>query len=190
MIGRVRGTVVQRGVESVVLEAGGLGYEVAVTPRVLADLPPLGEEAVLHTHLHVREDQQALFGFGSDFERDIFRTLLGASGVGPKLAMAILATLPPADLRAAVAADDVAALESVPGVGKRTAQKLILELRPRLELGEGQLPGAGTDLGQVRDALEALGFGSSEVREVLRALPADASAEDLLQQALQELGRT
>lgn len=190
MIGRVRGTVVHRGAESVVLDAGGLGYEVGVTPRALADLPPLGEEAVLHTHLYVREDQQVLYGFESDFERDIFRALLGASGVGPKLAMAILATLPPADLRAAVASDDVDALESVPGVGKRTAQKLILELRPRLELGDGELPSIGTDLAQVRDALEALGFGSGEVREVMRALPADAPAEDLLQQALQELGRT
>ncbi len=190
MIGRVRGTVVKRGAESVLLEAGGLGYEIAVTPRALVDLPAVGEEAVLHTHLHVREDQQVLFGFGSDYERDMFRALLGASGVGPKLAMAILATLPPADLRGAVASDDVTALESVPGVGKRTAQKLILELRPRLELGEGELPGAGTGLAEVRDALEALGFGSGEVREVLRALPADAPAEDLLQQALQELGRT
>jgi Holliday junction DNA helicase RuvA len=189
MIGRVRGTVVKRGAESVLLEAGGLGFEIAVTPRALIDLPAVGEEAVLHTHLHVREDQQVLFGFGSDYERDMFRALLGASGVGPKLAMAILATLPPADLRGAVSSDDVTALESVPGVGKRTAQKLILELRPRLELGEGELPGAGTGLAEVRDALEALGFGSGEVREVLRALPADAPAKDLLQQALQELGR-
>ena len=189
MISRVRGIVVQRAPGVAVLEAGGLGYEIAITPRGLAELPPLGEEAVVHTHLYVREDQQALYGFLSEHERDIFRALLGASGVGPKLAMAILATLPPADLRRAVGADDVAALEAVPGVGKRTAQKLILELRPRLELGDGELPGEGGGLGEVRTALEALGFGAPEIREALRDAAADATTEELLQQALQALGR-
>ncbi|MDH3605703.1 MAG: Holliday junction branch migration protein RuvA [Acidimicrobiia bacterium] len=190
MIGRVRGIVVHRAPGVVILEAGGLGYEVAITPRGLADLPPLGEEAVIHTHLHVREDHQALYGFLSEAERDIFRVLLGASGVGPKLAMAILATLPPAELRRAVGADDVAALEAVSGVGKRTAQKLILELRPRLELGDGELPTDGGGLAEVRAALEALGFGAPEIREALRDLAADTSTEELLQQALQSLGRT
>lgn len=190
MIGRVRGVVVQRMPGVVVLEAGGLGYEIAITPRGLADLPPLGEEAVLHTHLYVREDQQSLFGFLSEQERDIFRVLLGASGVGPKLAMAILATLAPAELRRAVGADDVSTLESVPGVGKRTAQKLILELRPRLELGDGELPGEGGGLAEVRAALEALGFGMPEIRQALSEVTTDASTEDVLQQALQALGRS
>ncbi len=190
MIGRVRGLVVNRAPGIVVLEAGGLGYEIAITPRALVDLPPLGDEAVLHTHLHVREDHQALYGFLSDYERDIFRILLGASGVGPKLAMAILATLAPDELRRAVAADDVAALEAVTGVGKRTAQKLILELRPRLDLGDGELPAEHSHLAEVRAALEALGFGIPEIRQALQDVPADASTEDLLQQALQSLGRT
>ena len=86
MIGRVRGIVVERGPSGIVVETGGIGYEIALTPRGLSELPPLGEEAVVHTHLHVREDQQALYGFLSAEERDIFRVLLGASGVGPKLA--------------------------------------------------------------------------------------------------------
>ncbi len=189
MIGRVRGTVVHRAPGSVVLEAAGVGYEIAITPRALAELPSLGEEAVVHTHLYVREDQQALYGFSSDQERDVFRVLLGASGVGPKLAMAILATLPPAELRRAVGADDVTALEAVPGVGKRTAQKLILELRPRLELGEGGLPSDGNGLAEVRDALEALGFGVPEIREALREVPPDASTQESLQRALQALGK-
>lgn len=190
MIGRVRGIVVERGPGGIVVEAAGLGYEVAITPRGLGELPPLGEEAVVHTHLHVREDQHALYGFPTPEERNIFRVLLGASGVGPKLAMAIVATLPPAELRRAVGADDVAALEAVPGVGKRTAQKLILELRPRLDLGDGELPGDGGGLGEVRAALESLGFGAPEIREALREVSADASTEDVLQQALQALGRT
>ncbi len=190
MIGRVRGVVVQRAPGTVVLEAAGLGYEIAITPRGLADLPPLGEEAVIHTHLHVREDHQALYGFPSEAERDIFRLLLGASGVGPKLAMAIIATLPPDELRRAVGADDVSALEAVPGVGKRTAQKLILELRPRFDLGEGELPGEGSGLAEVRAALESLGFGVPEIREALRDVSPDAPTEAVLQQALQALGRS
>ncbi len=190
MIGRVRGVVVQRVPGVVVLEAGGLGYEIAITPRGLSELPPLGEEAVVHTHLHVREDQQALYGFASEGERDIFRVLLGASGVGPKLAMAIIATLPPAELRRAVGSDDVSALEAVPGVGKRTAQKLILELRPRLDLGDGDLPGEGTGLAEVRAALESLGFGAPEIREALREVATDGPTEEVLQQALQALGKT
>lgn len=189
MIGRIRGLVVSRVPGTVVLEAGGLGYEIAITPRGLSELPALGEEAVIHTHLHVREDQQALYGFPSESERDIFRVLLGASGVGPKLAMAIVATLPPAELRRAVGSDDVSALEAVPGVGKRTAQKLILELRPRLELGDGELPGDGGGLAEVRSALESLGFGAPEIRETLQAVATDGTTEQVLQRALQALGR-
>jgi Holliday junction DNA helicase RuvA len=189
MIGRIRGLVVSRAPGTVVLEAGGLGYEIAITPRGLSELPVLGEEAVIHTHLHVREDQQALYGFPSESERDIFRVLLGASGVGPKLAMAIIATLPPSELRRAVGSDDVSALEAVPGVGKRTAQKLILELRPRLELGDGELPGDGGGLAEVRAALESLGFGAPEIREALQAVATDGPTEQVLQQALQALGR-
>ena len=190
MIGRVRGVVVERGPGGVVVETAGIGYEIAITPRALSELPALGEEAVVHTHLHVREDQQALYGFLSAEERNIFRILLGASGVGPKLAMAILATLAPSELRQAVGADDVAALEAVPGVGKRTAQKLILELRPRLDLGDGELPGDGGGMAEVRQALESLGFGAPEIREALREVSADAPTEAVLQQALQMLGRT
>lgn len=189
MIGRIRGLVVSRVPGVVMLEAGGLGYEIAITPRGLSELPALGEEAVIHTHLHVREDQQALYGFPSESERDIFRVLLGASGVGPKLAMAIVATLPPAELRRAVGSDDVSALEAVPGVGKRTAQKLILELRPRLELGDGELPGDGGGLAEVRAALESLGFGAPEIRETLQGVATDGTTEQVLQRALQLLGK-
>jgi Holliday junction DNA helicase RuvA len=189
MIGRIRGVVVARVPGTVVLEAVGVGYEIAITPRGLVELPALGEEAVIHTHLHVREDQQALYGFPSEAERDIFRVLLGASGVGPKLAMAIIATLPPAELRRAVGSDDVSALEAVPGVGKRTAQKLILELRPRLELGDGELPGDGGGLAEVRAALESLGFGGPEIREALRGVSTDGTTEQVLQRALQALGK-
>ncbi|HSR15485.1 MAG TPA: Holliday junction branch migration protein RuvA [Gemmatimonadales bacterium] len=190
MIGRLRGTLAAKGADSVVLEVGGVGYEVAMTPRSLAGLPAVGEGVVVHTHLHVREDQLALFGFGADEERDLFRLLLGASGIGPKLALAVLATMTPAELRQAVLVEDADALTRVPGIGKRGAQKLILDLRSRLELPEGELI-AGSGLAEVRAALEGLGYQSAEIREALAGLGGeseDGGVEALLRTALQRLG--
>lgn len=191
MIGRLRGVIVSKTPTAVLLDVGGIGYEVAVTPRALVDLPDLGDEAVVHTHTHVREDQLALFGFPTDGERDLFRMLLGASGIGPKVAMGICGTLRPDELRRAVLADDIDTLESVPGIGKRSAQKLILELRPKFDVDSDVVPGAagGTSLADVKTALEGLGYQSAEIKEVLRELPVDGPVEDLLRAALQTLGR-
>ncbi len=190
MIGRLRGTLVAKQGETIVLDVAGVGYEVAVTPRSLADLPGLAEEAVLHTHLHVREDAMAVFGFPTSQERDLFRMLLGASGVGPKLAMAICATLDPDTLRHAVLAEDTDALQAVPGIGKRSAQKLILELRPRLDLPDGELPGGSASaIAEVREALEGLGYQPAEVRAAVATLPADGEVEELLREALRALGK-
>lgn len=188
MIGRLRGEIAQKGSEAILLDVGGVGYEVAVTPVTLAALPGIGQPAVLHTHLHVREDAMALYGFATADERDIFQTLLGVSGVGPKLALAVLATLNPDDLRHVVVAEDAGALTAVPGIGQRSAQKLLLELRPKLDLPDSPLQATGP-VAEVREALEALGYQSAEIREVLRDLPADGSVEDSLRTALQELGR-
>ena len=114
MIGRLRGALVAKTADAVVVDVGGVGHEVAMTPGGVAALPPVGDDVVIHTHLHVREDQLALFGFTGAEERDLFRVLLGASGVGPKLALAILGTLPPNDLKRAVLTEDAAALTTVP----------------------------------------------------------------------------
>ena len=190
MIGRLRGMLASKVAETVVLEVGGIGYEIAVTPRALGDLPSVGEEAVLHTHLHVREDQLALFGFPTEAERNLFRLLLGASGVGPKVALAICATLVPDALRRAVLADDTDTLQTVPGIGKRSAQKLILELRPRLDLPDADLPGAaGSALAEVRAALEGLGYQAAEIKAAVAVLPAEGTVEDLLRKALRSLGQ-
>ena len=189
MIGRLRGTVVHKDVDRVVVDVGGVGYEIAMSPRGLGTLPPVGEDAVVHTHLHVREDQLALFGFAAEDERDLFRVLLGASGVGPKLALAMLGSLRPAELRRAVVTEDVDTLTVVPGIGKRSAQKLVLELRARLELPEAEMLGSGSVLAEVREALEGLGYQAAEIREALRELPPDGEVEDLLRGALQRLGR-
>jgi Holliday junction DNA helicase RuvA len=108
MIGRLRGTIVERNLDRVVLDVGGVGYSVAVTPRTLVALPAVGDEAVVHTHLYVREDQLAMYGFASVEERDLFELLIGVSGVGPKVALAISATFTPNELRTAVSTNDQA----------------------------------------------------------------------------------
>lgn len=189
MIGRLRGTVAAKGPDGVLLETGGVGFEVAMPPRALADLPPVGESVVVHTHLHLREDGVALFGFPTAEERDLFRVLLGTTGVGPKLALAILGTLKPADLRRAVVTADADTLTLVPGVGKRTAQRLILDLRARFEMPDlAEVPGAGS-LAEVRGALEGLGYQPGEIRQALEGLPAEGEVEVLLRSALQRLGK-
>lgn len=188
MIGRLRGVLVAKGESGVVIEVGGVGYEVNVTPRDLISLPGLGEEIVLHTHLAVREDNMALYGFDGRASRDMFRILLGASGVGPALGMAILATLRPLDLRHAVATDDIAALVAAPGIGKRKAEKLILDLRPKL----GSMVESSTsssEVAKVREALESLGYVPAEVRAVLQEIPLTGSVEEMVRSALKMMGR-
>ena len=188
MIGRLRGLLVVVGTTGVVIDVGGVGYEVAMTASGFTELPSIGEEAVIHTHLHVREDQMSLFGFTSADQRDLFRLLIGVSGVGPKVAMAILGTMTTDDLRRAVASDDVVALTAVPGIGKRSAQKLLLELRPRLELPDAALGSSGA-MAETRAALEGLGYQSDEIRAAMRDLSADLPVEELLRRSLQRLGK-
>lgn len=188
MIGRLRGTVVQRSGENILIEVGGVGYSVAVTPRTLSDLPRVGEEAVLHTHLHVREDQLSLFGFGTSADKDVFALLLGVSGIGPKVAMAILATLTYEQLCIAVASDDIPGLTAVPGIGKRSAQKLLLELKPKLNVADVIATTKGP-MGEVRDALEGLGYEPEEISGALLELESDLSVEELLKQSLRLLGK-
>jgi Holliday junction DNA helicase RuvA len=189
MIGRLRGIVAEKHAEGVLLDVAGVGYEMAVPPRALVELPGIGDEAVLHTHLHVREDAMALFGFSTEDQRDLFRLLLGISGVGPKVALAILGTMTPDDLRRAVMTDDAAALTAVPGIGKRSAQKLLLELRPKLELPDTELAPSNSPLTEVRSALEGLGYQGDEIRMALAELREDDEVESLLRTALQTLGR-
>lgn len=190
MIGRLRGIVAGKDVARAVVDVGGVGYEVAMSPRGLGDLPPIGEEAVVHTHLHVREDLLALYGFATEDERDLFRVLLGASGVGPKLALAILGTLAPAELRRAILTEDTDALAEVPGIGKRSAQKLVLDLRARLALPDAEIVAGSTSaVAEARLALEGLGYQAAEIREVLDGSAPDGTVEELVRDALRRLGR-
>lgn len=193
MIGSLRGELLERGADQTLLvEVGGVGYEVVVTPRTAASLEP-GTTVFLHVHHHLREDAQTLFGFPTRDERNTFRVLLGTHGVGPALALAILATHPPATLAEVVAAGDLGALTLVPGVGKKTAERLLVELRSRLSTpildGPVAGPAAGTSVvGDVREALVGLGYGAEEIREALRDLPAADDAGSLLRVALERLG--
>lgn len=191
MIGSLRGNVLERTTDgAVLLEVAGVGYLVSVSTRVLAELEP-GASVFLHVHHHIRDDAQTLFGFTSRDERQTFQTLIKTNGVGPALAMAILATHPPAALFDVVASNDVAALTLVPGVGKKTAERLIVELRDRLSvpmLDGARADGPSSAVADVRDALASLGYGTDEIRDVLRELPADADSATLLRDALTSLG--
>ena len=195
MIGSLRGTVLERsGETSVLVEVGGVGYVVTVTPRTLAELEP-SSPVFLYIHHHIREDAQTLFGFRQRDERSTFEILVATHGIGPSLAMAILGTHAPSALVDIVASNDLGALTLVPGVGKKTAERLLVELRNRLSLpmldpvGAGVGGGGGASvIGDVREALAGLGYGPEEVRDALRELPATGDASTLLRDALKLLG--
>jgi Holliday junction DNA helicase RuvA len=190
VIGSVRGTVLERApTGEAIVEVGGVGYRVLVPLSALGLLVP-GEPTFLFTHLHVRDDALVLYAFPSRVERDTFELLIGATGVGPKLALAICSVHSPPALQRALADDDVGALTLVPGVGKRTAQRLILELQARFEM-PGVVPTDGDTSpdprAQVRDALASLGYEPDEVRDALSDLTDDAPVEQLLREALRRL---
>ncbi len=196
MIGSLRGAVLERNTDSeALIEVAGVGYIVSVTPRTLAELEP-GATVFLHVHHHIREDAQTLFGFLKREERATFQVLIATHGVGPALAMAILATHTPVTLVDIVAASDVASLTLVPGVGKKTAERLLIELKSRLNLplldpaglAASAEPGGGSVLADVREALYGLGYAPDEVRDTLREMPGGRDAATMLREALQLLG--
>ncbi len=196
MIGSLRGTVLERTDEATALvEVGGVGYLVSVTPRTLAELEP-GSPCFLYVHHHIREDAQTLFGFLHRDERTTFQVLIATHGIGPALALAILGTHSPSVLVDIVATSDLNALTLVPGVGKKTAERLLVELRNRLSLpmldpvpaGSGSTGGGSTAVGDVREALVGLGYAQEEIREALRELSSTADAPTLLRDALKLLG--
>ena len=196
MIGSVRGSVVECSpAGEVLLEVQGLGYRVLVPTGALGVLTP-GTLAFVFTHLHVRDDALVLYGFLSREERDLFEILIGTTGVGPKLALAMLSVHSPNALQRAVLTDDLDALTLVSGVGKRTAARLLIELRSRLELrgaevADAAIP-AGSARAEVRQALIGLGYAPDEIRSVLRqladgGLADERSVEELLRDALRSL---
>ena len=195
MIGSVRGEVLDRHGTELLVEVAGVGYRLQVTPAVAAAVAT-GEEAFLHVHHHRREDAEVLYGFGTIEDRRVFETLIGTHGVGPALGLAILSVHDPAALGEAVATDDVAALCLVPGVGRKTAARLLVELKSRLtpatvEVAErpgAAANGAGASVrSDVREALAGLGYGGEEIGRVLAELPEADDSGELLREALRLL---
>ena len=203
MIGSLRGSLLDRqpartgpGAE-ITIEVAGVGYRVVVAAGSLGTLAELGGPVFVHVHTHVREDAITLYGFPSRDERQVFEALLGAPGVGPAVALAILATHSPTALRRVARTNDVDALCLVPGIGKKTAAKLLLELQSRLDVEgdggpdlrvvEGGVAPARDAHAEVRAALAGLGYAPDEVRETLRALPESGEVDVLLRRALQTL---
>jgi Holliday junction DNA helicase RuvA len=192
VIALVTGEVAVRRGDHVVVAAGGVGYRLAVSAETLRHVPRVGHTATLHSHLIVRDDALQLYGFHSEAERDLFLLLLGVQGVGPKMALAVLSGGPPRELLAAVAAGDVARLQAVPGIGKRTAERIVVELREKVGAAPGDAPitiARGDDPRHLaRDGLIGLGFSPAEVDQLLDGAPGD-TPEDLIAHALKESRR-
>jgi Holliday junction DNA helicase RuvA len=179
MIARLRGTIAARSAAGLLIDVGGVGYLVAATPRVTARV---GEEATVEIHTHVREDALQLYGFASTEERDLFELLLGVSGIGPKVALAIVSGSPPAELRRAIARDDLARFEAIPGIGRKTAQRVVMELKDKLGAPELAAPiGVGLE---ARDALVALGWNVIDADRALGEIDESLSVEEQVRQAL------
>jgi holliday junction DNA helicase RuvA len=186
MIALVAGEVAVRRADHVVISCGGVGYRLAVSAETLRHVPRVGEEAMLHTHLVVRDDALALYGFATEEERDLFLLLIGVQSVGPKMALAVLSGGSPRDLLSAVAAGDVARLQAVPGIGKRTAERIVVELREKVGpvIDDPIVVTRGDDPRSLaREGLVGLGFSAQEAESLLASAP-PGSAEDLIAHAL------
>jgi holliday junction DNA helicase RuvA len=189
VIALVRGTVAVRRADGVVVDCGGVGYRLAVSDQTLARVPAVGQPVTLHSHLVVRDDALALYGFATEEERELFLLLLGVQAVGPKVALAVLSGGPPRELIGALAAGDAARFQAVPGIGKRTAERIVVELREKVGAApddDAIVITRGDDPTLLaRDGLVGLGFSIQEAGELLEDAPEHAdSAEELIAHAL------
>jgi len=196
MIGRIAGTLLEKNPPQILVDAGGVGYEIDVPMSTFYNLPNLGEPVALVTHLVVREDAHLLFGFLTEAERALFRQLLKISGIGARMALAVLSGLSVAELAQAVALQETGRLTKIPGIGKKTAERLLLELKGKLPAmgGAAAKVGAGGTavpdaMGDILNALLALGYSEREALAALKALPADIGVSDGIRQALKALAK-
>jgi holliday junction DNA helicase RuvA len=191
MIGRIEGTLVEKNPPQVVVMSHGVGYEIDVPMSTFYGLPRTGETVTLLTHLVVREDAHLLYGFSTAPERTAFRQLLKISGVGPKVALSVLSGLSVDDLAVAVASQDATRLTRIPGIGKKTAERLVLELRDKLPMAVTAVTTqASVAGGEVISALLALGYNEREAAAAVKPLPADLALADAIRQALKNLAKT
>lgn len=195
MIGAVRGRIVAKTPPQLTVDVGGLGYELEAPMSTFFHLPPIGAEVSLLTHLVVREDAHVLYAFATEEERRLFRSLIRVSGVGPKIALALLSGMSVAAFTSCVQSEDVAALTRVPGVGRKTAERLIVEMRDRLGPPNSPAGGAAAPLGETPEgeafgALVALGYRPAEAARLLKAVgPGTHTTEELIRRALQGAAR-
>ena len=191
MIHRLRGQLVEKDMEGVVIDVGGVGYRASTSATTLRALPPIGEECVLHTRMVVREDAMLLFGFADRGERAAFDSLTAVSKVGPKLALSILSAMGPQEVAEAVGRGDVVKLASVPGLGRKTAERLVLELRGKnlAAFDPGILGGdVGGPYVEAREALTALGYSMEEAEKALKEVPPQDTVQRYVKEALRRIG--
>jgi len=192
MIGSLRGRLAAKQAPHIVIECQGVGYEVETPMSTFLELPAIGEELFIHTHLLVREDAQLLYGFASEAERALFRTVLKISGVGAKMGLAILSAMSEADFRRCVEYEDTATLIKIPGVGKKTAERLIIEMRDKFKQTSGpgdaqRVAAPASPKTEAVDALVSLGYKVNEVNKLIGNLDVEGqSAEDIIRQALRQ----
>lgn len=172
----LRGRVAGRGPDSVVIDVGGIGFALTTTTATAETLPPVGEEVQLWTHLHIRDDVRDFYGFATREERQAFVQLLGVTGIGPRMARATLSLLPAERLAGAIEAEDIAALARVPGVGRKTASRMVLDLKGKIALGDGVTAAASGD-DEVVSALQGYGFSAAQARELVEGLPRDPTRD-------------
>lgn len=193
MIGKLTGTLLEKNPPQILIDCHGVGYEVDVPMSTFYNLPNVGEAVALLTHFVVREDAQILYGFATATEREAFRQLIKVTGVGPRMALGLLSGLTVAELAHAVTAQEVARLVKVPGVGKKTAERLLLELKGKLGADLGPLPAgavAASDThSDIQQALLALGYNDKEAAAALKALPPDVGVSEGIKLALRALAR-
>ncbi len=192
MIGRITGILIEKNPPEVVVDVGGVGYEIAVPMSTFYPLPATGERVSLHTQLIVREDAHLLYGFATHSERAAFRQLLKISGVGPKVALAVLSGLSVNDLASAIATQDAARLTKIPGIGKKTAERLLLELRDKFQT-TGAISSTDSasvsDSGDILNALIALGYNEREAQFAIKQMPTGVTVADGIRQALKILSK-
>ncbi|HEX2182679.1 MAG TPA: Holliday junction branch migration protein RuvA [Rubrobacteraceae bacterium] len=193
MMHRLRGILVEKDTEGVLLDVGGVGYRASASLGTLRALPSLGEECVIHTRMVVREDAMLLFGFAAPEERAAFDALTAVSKIGPKLALAVLSAMSPPEISEAVARGDVLKLSSVPGLGRKTAERLVLELKGKDLAVFGPEPvvsagGGGGPYMEAREALTGLGYSIEESEKALNSIPPQDSVEKYIKEALRRIG--
>jgi len=192
MIGSLRGKLTSKQAPQIIVECQGVGYEVETPMSTFLDLPRIGEDLFLHIHMLVREDAQILYGFSSELERSLFRTVLRISGVGAKMGLAILSAMSVRDFHRCVQYEDTAMLIKIPGVGKKTAERLIIEMRDKIDKtaidpGATKVAVEANPRSEAVDALIALGYKAKEVNKLIGAMDVDGkSAEDIIRLALRQ----